>query len=460
MNETRVSIRHRLLSFLISALLLLVTGAAIIAYWVAVTSANDAYDRSLLDPAINIADNVIVDAAGAHLNLPQKALEALVFDQVDQVVYQVRSADGRIVDGVADLPPGPELAVGQHVFFDTRYRSEPMRVAALRAPTGTIVQVGETLHKRNRLVGEMLVAELVPTLAIAVVAIALAWLGVARGLIPLEQLRTGLMRRSPYDLRPIPDADAPVEIAPLLDAFNGLLDQLREASRMQQRFLANAAHQLRTPLAGLQMHLELLLRDTLPADVRAELQRMHGATVRAGRLASQLLALAKAESAPGLSRDLENVDLRVVADTAARDWAPKAHALAIDLGFVLERAPVLADPMLLPEMVDNLIDNALRYTPAGGAVTVRTGCDNGLPYLSVEDTGTGIPEVERTKVVERFYRIPGTRGEGSGLGLAIVREVVDRHRGELEIGECAGGRGTRIRVTFPAIAPAGQPCLS
>ncbi len=457
MNDTRVSIRRRLLIFLIGSLFLALTGAGMISYRVAVKSANDAYDRSLLDPAIDIANNVTVDAGGVRLNLPQKALEALVFDQIDRVIYQVRSADGRIVDGVADLPPSPELATDQHMFFDTRYEGDPMRVAALRAPSGTVVQVGETLHKRNRLVGEILVAELVPTLAIAIVAIALAWLGVARSLVPLERLRAGLMRRSPRDLRPLVDASAPFEIAPLVDAFNVLLEQLRDAGKVQQRFLANAAHQLRTPLAGLQMHLELLLRGTLPADVRAELERMHSATVRASRLARQLLALAKAEGAPAHARELEVVDLRAVAGTAARDWAPKAHAQAIDLGFALERAEVLADPLLLPELVDNLIDNALRYTPAGGTVTVHTGCDNQTPYLSVEDTGPGIPDAERARVVERFYRIPGTQGEGSGLGLAIVKEVVDRHGGKLDIDACTDGRGTRIRVTFPAGAQTRQP---
>jgi two-component system, OmpR family, sensor histidine kinase TctE len=457
MAEARISIRRRLLAFLISSLLLMVAGAATISYWVASKSANDAYDRSLLDPAIDIANNLVVGAAGAQLNLPQKAIEALVFDQVDRIIYQVRSADGRIVDGVADLPQAPDLAVGQHLFFDTRHQGDPMRIAALRAPNGMVVQVGETLHKRNRLVGEILAAELVPALVIAVVAIVLASLGVTRALVPLEQLRAGLMSRSPHDLRPLPDAAVPVEIAPLVEGFNRLLDQLRDASRMQHRFLGNAAHQLRTPLAGLQMHLELLLRGTLPEDVRAELERMHSATVRASRLASQLLALAKAESAPDHVRDLEIVDLRTVADAAARDWAPTAHAQEIDLGFALDRAEVLADPLLLPELIDNLIDNALRYTPAGGAVTVHTGCDDDGPYLSVEDTGPGIAETERTKVVERFYRIPGTRGDGSGLGLAIVQEVVDRHRGKLEIGACAGGRGTRIRVTFPAGPSAGQP---
>ena len=264
------SIRRRLLVFLISSLVLMVSGAAIVTYWVAQRSANDAYDRSLLDPAFDIADNVSVDATGAHVDLPQKALEALVYDQVDKVIYQVRSPTNTIVDGVSDLPPPQDFAADSHIFFDGVYRGEAIRIAAVRTPNGFVVQVGETLHKRNRLVGEILVAELVPTLLIAVGSIALAWLGISRGLIPLEHLRLELSKRAPRDLRPLETASVPLEIAPVVNAFNGLLDHLRDASTMQQRFLANAAHQLRTPLAGLQMHLELLFRRDLPADVRAD----------------------------------------------------------------------------------------------------------------------------------------------------------------------------------------------
>ena len=443
------SIRRRLLVFLISSLVLMVSGAAIVTYWVAQRSANDAYDRSLLDPAFDIADNVNVDATGARVDLPQKALEALVYDQVDKVIYQVRSPTNEIVDGVSDLPPPRDFAGEPHIFFDSIYRGEAIRVAAVRAPNGFVVQVGETLHKRNRLVGEILVAELVPTLLIAVGSIALAWLGVSRGLIPLEHLRSELSNRAPRDLRPLETAAVPIEIAPVVNAFNGLLDHLRDASTMQQRFLANAAHQLRTPLAGLQMHLELLLRRDLPADVRPELERMHSATVRASRLANQLLALAKAESVPDHGRAFEIIDLRTIADTAARDWAAKAIAQSVDLGFSLERAVILGDPLLLPELFDNLIDNALRYTSAGGSVTVSTGCQEDVPFLRVEDTGPGIPRLERSKVLERFYRVAGTPGDGSGLGLAIVQEVVDRHGGKLEISDGAGGRGTCVRVMFP-----------
>jgi two-component system sensor histidine kinase TctE len=173
-GERPPSIRRRLMVFLIGSLLLMIAGAAVVTYSVAWRSANDAYDRSLLDPAFDIADNVSVDAHGAHVDLPQKALEALVFDQTDKVIYQVRTPGDAIIDGVADLPPPPPFAPDQFNFFDTTYRGEKIRVAALRAPNGIVVQIGETLHKRTRLVGEILVAELVPATLIAVASIALA----------------------------------------------------------------------------------------------------------------------------------------------------------------------------------------------------------------------------------------------------------------------------------------------
>lgn len=455
----RPSIRRRMLMFLVSSLLLMVAGAAAVSYWVALRSANDAYDRSLLDPALDIAENLRIDATGAHVDLPEKAFEALVYDQVDRVIFQVRSPTDAIVEGVRDLPPPPELGLGQQIFFDGVNDGQNIRIAAHRTANGYVVQVGETLNKRNRLIGEILFAEFVPTLLVAIAATALAWLGVAHGLRPLEELRLELMRRAPRDLQPLSATAAPAEIAPVVDAFNDLLEQVRDASLMQQRFLANAAHQLRTPLAGLQMHLELLLRRELPQDVRGEVERMHGATVRASRLANQLLALARAESAPEHGRKQERVDLRAIAGGAASEWAPKAHALGLDLGFGLEPAEVVGDPFLLTELVDNLLDNALRYTQSGGAVTVRTGIIEGTPFLCVEDTGPGIPESERGKVRERFYRTAGTPGEGSGLGLAIVDEIVARHRGVLDIGSPAAHAGARFCVLFPDGSAPTAPSL-
>jgi len=446
------SIRQRLLVYLTGSLLLVVVTVSLVTYAVAHRSANDAYDRSLLDPALDIADHIRTDAAGTHVDLPQKALEALVYDQADQVVYQVRGPGGEVVDGIADLPAPVPIPGGGHRFFDSSYRGQPLRVAALRAPDGSIVQVGETLHKRRQLVSDILAAELVTMVLIAACALALAWIAIARGLQPLARLRSELLERSIRDLRPLQPASVPTEIAPVVDAFNRLLQQLRDASAMQQRFIANAAHQLRTPLAGLQMHLEILLRGVLSAEVREELNGMHDATVRASRLANQLLALAKADSGPVPHHALELVDLREVGGQAARDWVPRAIAVDADLGFALEPALMMGDRTLLPEIFNNLIDNALRYTPRGGSITVRTGCEDDVPFLCVDDTGPGIPSSERASVLERFYRIAGTPGNGSGLGLSIVKEAVERHGGTFAISDREDGPGSSVRVTFPRLA--------
>jgi two-component system, OmpR family, sensor histidine kinase TctE len=449
------SIRRRLLVLLVSVLLLLVASASAITYWVALRSANDAYDRSLLDPALDLQQNIRIDNGILSLDLPPKAQEALMYDRVDDVVFQIRGPDGVVIAGVDDLPAALDLTRGKHEFYDTTLHGMDFRVAALLNDQNVLVQVGETRHKRNRLVGEILFAELIPTSLIALITIALAWAAVAHGLSPLARVREELLRRSPQDLRPIESDIAPIEIAPVVDAFNRLLGRLRDASAMQQRFLANAAHQLRTPLAGLQMHLELLLRREQSSDIRSDLERLHKATLRSGHMTNQLLALAKAESTPGIEPRLQPVDLYQCAEAAAQQWVPTAIARSIDLGFSLEHNVVPGDPVLLAALLDNLIDNALRYTPPGGAVTVNCGVRQDIPYLSVEDTGAGIPDADRINVLERFYRVAGTQGEGSGLGLAIVKEIADKHRARVGIETPANGRGTRVVVLFESMVQRG-----
>ena len=457
MSDARMgvhSIRRRLLLFLIPSLLLLVLCAGVLTYGVALSVATSAYDRSLLDPALDMAENIRIAPDGPHLDMLMQVQEALMYDHVDSMVFQIRAADGRVIAGTEDFPAA-RLADGERKFFDGSYRNEPVRIAAVRTDTGFNVQVGETLSKRHRLIWEILAAELVPTLLIAVAAVVLAWTGVKHGVAPLARIRSELLGRGPNDLRPLSESGTPLEIAPAVKAFNKLLGRMREASAVQQRFLANAAHQLRTPLAGLQMHLELLLRRELVQDVRSEIEGMHVATMRASHLAKQLLALARAEAGGANAPDAQNFDLRQIADAAAQEWVPRAIARNIDLGFVLEKGIVSGNPLLMTELLNNLVDNAVRYTPAGGAVTVRCGTDAGRPYLSVEDNGIGIPEDARSKVFERFYRIEGTPGEGSGLGLAIVKEVVDRHSGILSV-QSGAASGTKIIAKFAAatITPA------
>src|SRR5438477_1467004 len=357
----RNSIRRRLLLFLIPSLLLLVVGAAALTYYVALHVATFAYDRSLLDPALDMAANVRMEPEGPRLAMLKQAQEALLYDHEDTLIFQIRAPGGAVIAGDEDLNLPPNLVPGERSFFDSRYHGEPVRVAAVRSNSGLYVQVAETLHKRNRLIWEILAAGLLPALLIALATLALAWTGVARGIAPLAWIRTQLLGRSPHDLRPLDEHTTPVEIAPAIEALNRLLAQLRESNEMQQRFLANAAHQLRTPLAGLQMHLELLLRRDLSPEVREEIAGMHVATVRAGHLANQLLALAKAEASMDDSGRLGTVALHGVADHAVQEWVQRAIASDIDLGLVLVHANEACKEALFGELLVHLLSIELHY---------------------------------------------------------------------------------------------------
>ena len=282
----------------------------------------------------------------------------------------------------------------------------------------------------------------------------IVWFGVKRGLAPLARLSEEIKARSPVDLRPI-EAAGPEETQPLVAALNGLLGEMAQASRSQQRFLADAAHQLRTPLAGLQAHTELALAQPLPEPCRAQIEQVHEATIRTARLANQLLALARAE--PGARSEAVALDLKAIAGAEAEAWVRGALARDIDLGFELEPAPVRGDAFLLREALANLVHNALQHTQRGGHITVRTGKRGEQSFVEVEDDGPGIPPGERGRVLERFYRVPGTPGTGSGLGLAIVRDIAAGHGGSLELGdgasspggELSAARGCRVAITFP-----------
>jgi two-component system sensor histidine kinase TctE len=310
------------------------------------------------------------------------------------------------------------------------------------------ITVAETTHKRQLLIREVLFGSVLPQALLAALSLVIVWFGVARGLAPLRRLSDEIRKRSVRDLRPIEPAQAPEEATALIDALNQLLVQVQELHRNQQRFLANAAHQLRTPLAGLRAHAELALAQPLPDPARAELEQVHSATIRTARLANQLLALARAE--PGGHLELPAlVELRPLVEGAADEWVHWALERDLDLGFELEAAAVQGDVFLLREALGNLVHNAIEYLPRGGRVTVRTGVRAGRPFVEVEDDGPGIPLTERLRVLERFYRVPGTAGTGSGLGLAIVREIASAHGASLEIGDGSGSKGCRVEIKFP-----------
>jgi two-component system sensor histidine kinase TctE len=444
------SIQARLLKVLMVSLVALLLLSGSVTWFVAYRVANDAYDHALLDPLMDIVQNVRQGADGPTLSLSPREQAALLFDGSDRVFFQVRGPAGKwFAGGARDIPEAPERLVPRApVFYSANVTQSAVRIAAMRTDGGFEVYVAETTNKRDRLVWEIILTSVVPLLLVVVVAVALVWFGVSHGLAPLRKLRSELSQRSPNDLRAVDESHAPAEVRPAIVALNRLFQRIRETSESQRRFLADAAHQLRTPLAGLQMQLELGLRESQSDADRATLAKMRDAVLRTGTLTNRLLALARAEQAVQDRHEFRVVDLPAMCEHVGSQWIARAVDRNIDLGFELGVARVDGDEALLADMLDNLIDNALRYTRPGGAVTVRCGTDGAGVFLGVEDNGIGIPEGERARVFERFYRGEGVGGDGSGLGLAIVKEGATRHEAAVNIGVPPSGAGTYVRITF------------
>jgi len=454
------SLRQRLTYWLVGPLILLVVAGTLVSYRIALSAATRAYDSALLDPALAIASHLHRSGNRVELDLPSIAIEALRIDTEDRVYFQVLGPGDELIAGTPRLPSPPRrLAADEHMFYDATLEDERVRVAARGVAVGTgiaIVQVAETLVKRDKLVFELLVASTVPQVLIAFAAVALFWFSIGRGLAPLDRLREEIAARSPRDLRPVPEKGKPVEVMPLIGALNRLLSRLNAAIETQQRFIANAAHQLRTPLAGLKTHAELARRQPSTIELKSLLDMIAGETERTSHLVNQLLTLARAE--PGeASGGRQPVNLHELIGRDVRAWVQRAVDKNIDLGFELEDAWVLGEPLLLRELFANLLDNALLYTQVGGSVTVRTVAGKDEAILEVEDNGPGIPEEEREKVFERFYRIAATGGEGCGLGLSIVAEIAERHSGRVELVTPPGGRGTLMRAVFSRLATEAAP---
>lgn len=441
------SLRAHLLRLLLPPIAALLAVGAVVAYYPSMEPATEAYNQALVDIGIALGSYVRTADSGYTFDLPPAVEQALRTDRYDTIYYRVVSPDGGNISGDPDLPLPADASGGS---YDAQIKGQRVHVVSVQAPCGVStcnILVAETTVKRARLTRDILFSSLMPQMLLAAATLVIVWFGVKRGLGPLSRLSEEIKERSPRDLHPIDAAAAPEETRPLLAALNGLLEQVAEASRNQQRFLANAAHQLRTPLAGLQAHTELALTQPLPDPVRAQLEQVHQATIRTARLANQLLALARAE--PGARGDPSRVDLKAVVEGEADAWVHQALARDIDLGFELEPAPVQGDAFLLREALANLVHNAIEYSHRSGRVTVRTGARNAHAFVEVEDDGPGIPPPERNRVLERFYRVPGTSGTGSGLGLAIVREIAVGHGALIELGEGAGAKGCRVAITFP-----------
>jgi two-component system sensor histidine kinase TctE len=445
------SLRAHLLRMLLPPIAALLALGAIVAYSVSIEPATVAYDQALADVGTSLGPYIHPSGSGYRFEIPTAVEQVLRTDRFDTIYYRVIGPDGEEIGGEPGLPaPGESDAHEGVTSYDTTFRGQKIRAVALEAPCGAAkctVLVAETTVKRRQMSREILFSTLIPEMLIALATLVIVWFAVKRGLGPLARLSDEIKARSPGDLRPIDAAGTPEETQPLVGALNGLLDEVAEASRNQQRFLANAAHQLRTPLAGLQTHTEIALAQALSEPARSQLEQVHKATIRTARLANQLLAMARAE--PGARGNPADLNLKNVVEDEADAWVHQALARDVDLGFELAPAPVQGDAFLLREALANLVHNAIEYSHRGCHVTVRTGQRNRQSFVEVEDDGPGIPPAEAARVLERFYRVPGTPGTGSGLGLAIVREIAMSHGASIAIGDGSAGTGCRVGITFP-----------
>jgi len=480
------SLFGEILDWMLAPLLLLWPMSVALTWLVAQNIANQPYDRDLAEMARTIARQVVIEpgptpgkSTRVRLRLPEVATEVLRADDTDRVFFQVLGARGEFIAGDREIPvPEEPPATPQELHYrDDSVVNESVRVAYLWLPTSgapdelqPLVQVAETLDKRSRLATEIIKGVIVPQFVVLPLAVLLVWLALAKGIRPLNELQQRIRRRESQDLSPIEERDVPEEVAPLVGAINDLLTRLDRSMSTQKQFLADAAHQLKTPLAGLRMQAELAQREIDagqqdPKSLKNSLQHIAHSSQRAAHMVNQLLSMARAEDRESAHRLLE-VNIARLARETVRDFVPKAMDKHIDLGYEgpdegqAMHGRLLGQPLLVRELIRNLVDNALQYTPAGGSVTVRLMDDpfGQVVVLQVEDTGPGIPEAERELVFQAFYRALGTDVDGSGLGLAIVHEVVKQHGAEITIADArpraalapqGPGPGALFTVRFP-----------
>jgi two-component system sensor histidine kinase TctE len=432
-KRSQASIRGRLLRWLLIPLSVFLGAGVISDFRLEVGPANEAYDQALVDAALAISAYVRDSQGQIAVELSRQAQSILRIDPVDKIYIAIFAADGRLIFGDSNLTfnSQPDATNEEPTFYDGLVAGEPVRAAVLRRPVGNryvIIQVAETTKKRAIIAKKALWTTLLTDIAGALITILLVIIGVKKGLHPVEELSAQIRCRSAHDLHALQIDNVPRELDPLVTALNRLFTLLTEASSSQKRFMANAAHQLRTPLAGLQTQLELLATDPdFSAARQAKLAHLYQATERISHLINQLLVLARAEPSDALAYGQQAVNLKELVESSASTYLDRAIERGIDLGFEIDPTTVTGNAGLLREMLGNLIDNALRYTPAGGIVTVRCGILAEQAFLEVEDSGPGIPAAEREKIFDRFYRMPGTINDGCGLGLAIVKEIAERH---------------------------------
>jgi two-component system sensor histidine kinase TctE len=467
------SLFGEILDWMLTPLLLLWPVSLVLTWLIAQSIAGKPFDRALEYKVAALTQLIAVSKNEVQFNLPQSARELLRADDADTVTYQVLGARGEYLSGERELPHPPEDE--KIVFDEVRIRDDEVHGTAVKVaytwvklglPDGrpALVQVAETMEKRSVLATEIVKGVMLPQFVILPMAVLLVWLALVQAIKPLNQLEERIRARKPDDLSPIDAQAVPLEVVPLVSSVNDLLMRLKDSIATQKRFLADAAHQLKTPLAGLRMQADLAQREGSNAEeLKQSLRQIGRSSIRATHTVNQLLALARAESS-GSAMARTSCDLADLTMSVVRDCAPRAIAKHLDLGYEglqpgSEGGQLTGNPTLLKELIRNLLDNAINYTPSSlespGVITARVLSD---PFgktllLQVEDSGPGVPTAERELIFQPFYRALGNEADGSGLGLPIVLEIAHQHNASVTMDDTQAGKmppGARFNVRFVA----------
>jgi two-component system, OmpR family, sensor histidine kinase TctE len=455
MKHPEYSLRKRLLTRLWIPLASVLLLGALLSFGLAYHFGNVVHDRWLLDSATTLATQLRADTGKLSLELPQSAVEMFEWDSLDRIYEEVISPTGRLLFGNAVFPTAPaDLSPNQARYYEAVIGGNPVRVVAIAVPSPAdasktvTIQVAETKKKREALVWEIMLAVVPLQIVILLLAGAFIWFAVTSSLSSLDEAATRLGGYDPERLVPLENVqNAPSEIKPLISAINGLIKKVSEGRLAQQRFVANAAHQLRTPLAALQVHTERALRETNPERHAEALSHVLTAVTRMRHLTHQLLTMTRSDPASAATLMMAKLDLAELARDELERWTDAAIKRNVDLGYDgPEGGPaVRGEPQLLRELIGNLVDNAIRYGRSGGEVTL--GVRPSPTTIFVQDDGPGIAVAERERVLDPFYRTPKSSGDGCGLGLAIAREIAARHGARLSIMDHMP-LGTRVEVVF------------
>jgi len=453
----RESLKATLLVWVLGPLAVVVAVNLWTSYLNARSTADLVTNRTLEASVRTIAEYTSAEQGLITAVIPPSALEMFDTGYGDHVYYRVESDDGRLLAGYKDLPlPTTRSAVSQPLRYDGTFRHQRMRMVAMEYPvvgaaaaSSVQVVVGVTLKARTAMLLDLLLTSAVQQFVLLFIAGGMISIGLTRGLTPLISLRDAVLRRNDSDMRPFSESTQS-ELRPLIAALNNYMLRVREQLDAQRRFIANAAHQLKTPLALLATQAAFAQRAGAEQDREEALSALQANTMKTARLVSQLLVLSRAEPQSSVWKS-GGVDMAEIAREVLHDVTPLALKSSIELGFEECGTPALVcgDAVLLREMLVNLVDNALRYTPAGGSVTVSVAVGEDFCRLGIVDDGPGIPAAERSRVFERFYRTPGSSGDGSGLGLAIVREIVETAGGSVTLGDGPGGIGLSVEIRLP-----------